>query len=139
MGFNDNRVTMGARWGQGTQSALPIVGEFYRLAIKARVIDQNIRFVVPRLGTPEPQLNASGQPMGGPAALAGSDTTLEPLTPKLIRSTVLDGDAAPEGSWQPAPGARAITQTGPATNMPGIESDTATVLSPRDIQPPDRR
>ena len=150
VGFNDNRVTMGARWGQGAQSALPIVGEFYRLAIKARVIDQNIRFVAPRLGTPEPvesqaeppaepQLDASGQLIGGPAALAGSDTTLEPLTPKLIRSTVLDGGAAPEGSWQPAPGARAMTQTGPATNTPGIEPDTATVFSPRDIQPPDRR
>ena len=150
VGFNDNRVTMGARWGQGAQSALPIVGEFYRLAIKARVIDQNIRFVAPRLGTPEPvesqaeppaepQLDASGQLIGGPAALAGSDTTLEPLTPKLIRSTVLDGGAAPEGSWQPAPGARAMTQTGPATNTPGIEPDTTTVFSPRDIQPPDRR
>ena len=150
VGFNDNRVTMGARWGQGAQSALPIVGEFYRLAIKAKVIDQNIRFVAPRLSTPEPvepqaeppaepQLDASGQPIGGPSVLAGSGAVLEPLTPKLIRSPVLDGGAAPEGSWQPAPGARAMTQTGPVTNAPGIEPDTATVLPPRDIQPPDRR
>ena len=59
--------------------------------------------------------------------------------PKLIRLPILDGGAAPEGSWQPAPGARAMTQTGPATNTPRVEPDTATVLPPPDIQPPDRR
>jgi penicillin-binding protein 1A len=41
VGFNDNRVTMGDSWGQGARSALPIVGEFFQQAIKAKVVDAN--------------------------------------------------------------------------------------------------
>ena len=68
VGFNDNRVTMGAYWGQGAQSALPIVGEFYRLAIRAKVVDQNIRFTAPRLSVPEPA-ESTEPPIQTPAEL----------------------------------------------------------------------
>lgn len=43
-GFNDNRVTMGDRWGPGAQSALPMVGTFFQQAIKAKLIDVKQQF-----------------------------------------------------------------------------------------------
>ena len=49
VGFNDNRITMGDRWGQGAQSALPMVGEFFQQALRAKVIDPQQRFNAPRL------------------------------------------------------------------------------------------
>ena len=47
-GFNDNRVTMGDRWGPGAQSALPMVGTFFQQAIKAKLIDAKQQFSAPR-------------------------------------------------------------------------------------------
>jgi len=32
-------VTLGDAWGQGAHSALPMVGAFYEMALRARVID----------------------------------------------------------------------------------------------------
>ncbi|MGE5493627.1 MAG: transglycosylase domain-containing protein [Actinomycetota bacterium] len=45
VGFNDSRVTLRSDyWGQGAHSALPIVGEFFRQAMRSRVIDSRARF-----------------------------------------------------------------------------------------------
>ncbi|WP_173678632.1 penicillin-binding protein 1A [Burkholderia singularis] len=44
VGFDDGRVTLGSDWGQGARSALPIVGEFYQRALRARIIDARERF-----------------------------------------------------------------------------------------------
>nr|WP_130391792.1 transglycosylase domain-containing protein [Cupriavidus agavae] len=45
VGFNDSRVTLRSDyWGQGAHSALPIVGDFYQRAIRARVVDGRARF-----------------------------------------------------------------------------------------------
>ncbi|WP_019450622.1 transglycosylase domain-containing protein [Cupriavidus sp. BIS7] len=45
VGFNDNRVTLRSDyWGQGAHSALPIVGDFYQRALRARIIDPRVRF-----------------------------------------------------------------------------------------------
>jgi penicillin-binding protein 1A len=45
VGFNDNRVTLRSDyWGQGAHSALPIVGDFFRQALKSRVIETRVRF-----------------------------------------------------------------------------------------------
>lgn len=126
VGFNDNRVTMGERWGQGAQSALPIVGEFYRLAIRGKVIDQNIRFVAPRMAAPEPvdpqtappaepQLDASGQ------AVPASGEPLEVLIRSLAGPPALDAGTRPAG------------------NTPRVQADTPAVLAPPDAQPTDRR
>jgi penicillin-binding protein 1A len=46
-GFNDNRVTMADAWGQGAHSALPMVGEVFQQAIKAKLVDPNLRFGAP--------------------------------------------------------------------------------------------
>lgn len=44
VGFDDGRVTLGDYWGQGARSALPMVGAFYDMALRARVIDPDARF-----------------------------------------------------------------------------------------------
>ncbi|MDB5891606.1 MAG: glycosyl transferase, family 51 [Polaromonas sp.] len=51
VGFNDNSVTMG-EWGQGARSALPMVGEVFQQALRARLLDRNAEFDIPR---PRPQ------------------------------------------------------------------------------------
>ena len=43
VGFDDGRVTLGDYWGQGAHSALPMVGAFYDMALRARVIDPGAR------------------------------------------------------------------------------------------------
>ena len=48
VGFNDNRITMGDGWGPGARSALPMVGEFFQRALKAKVIDAQARFAAPQ-------------------------------------------------------------------------------------------
>jgi penicillin-binding protein 1A len=45
VGFDDGRVTLRSDyWGQGAHSALPIVGDFFSRALRARVIDSKARF-----------------------------------------------------------------------------------------------
>lgn len=47
VGFNDSRITLGDYWGQGAHSALPIVGDFFSNALRARLIDAKVRFAAP--------------------------------------------------------------------------------------------
>lgn len=45
VGFNDARVTLRSNyWGQGAHAALPLVGDFYRRTMQARLIDAGKRF-----------------------------------------------------------------------------------------------
>jgi penicillin-binding protein 1A len=45
VGFDDGRVTLGSNyWGEGAHSALPIVGDFFQRALRARLIDSRARF-----------------------------------------------------------------------------------------------
>jgi penicillin-binding protein 1A len=48
VGFNDNRVAMPDAWGQGSRSALPIVGDFFQQSLRARWIDPQLEFDIPR-------------------------------------------------------------------------------------------
>ncbi|MEO6016869.1 MAG: penicillin-binding transpeptidase domain-containing protein, partial [Polaromonas sp.] len=128
VGFNDNRVTMGSRWGQGSQSALPIVGEFFRQAIKGKVVDQNLRFAAPHDTGPVEPLPQD------PNALppAGPDGSVPPVPG-------VDAAAVPEGSWQPAPVIRYVTVQAPVPEAPRVEADPSNAIIPRDLQPPERR
>jgi penicillin-binding protein 1A len=48
VGFNDARVTMrSSHWGQGAQTALPLVGDFTRRTLQARLVDPAARFPQP--------------------------------------------------------------------------------------------
>ena len=45
VGFNDARITLRSNyWGQGAHSALPIVGDVFRQALRTKLIDANERF-----------------------------------------------------------------------------------------------
>jgi penicillin-binding protein 1A len=49
VGFNDARVTMrNDYWGQGAHTALPIVGDFYRQSLHARLVESGARFPEPK-------------------------------------------------------------------------------------------
>ena len=54
VGFNDNSVTIGS-WGQGAQSALPMVGDVFQLALRNRLLDQNAEFDIARTRPQPPQ------------------------------------------------------------------------------------
>ncbi|MDB5770775.1 MAG: penicillin-binding protein, partial [Burkholderia sp.] len=48
VGFNDARVTMrNGHWGEGSRTALPIVGDFYRRTSHTRLVDSSARFAPP--------------------------------------------------------------------------------------------
>jgi penicillin-binding protein 1A len=121
VGFNDSRVTMGNSWGPGAQSALPVVGEFYRQAIKARVLDPAVRFLAPRgVGVVVDPALAQGN--SGQAA-----SNEQPPGVQMIE--------IPEGAWQPAPVIRYITVPPEAMR----QSEPQAVVTPRELQPPEPR
>ena len=135
VGFNDNRVTMGSRWGQGAQSALPIVGEFFRQAIRAKVVDPTAQFAAPRgTGAVAPvQLDANGP------TLPEFDPLAEQMPQNPQNPSAAGTATEPEGSWQPAPGIRHITVPGPAADVPRAEPEAPGTVAPREQQSPDRR
>ncbi|WP_420093123.1 penicillin-binding protein 1A [Noviherbaspirillum denitrificans] len=48
VGFNDARVTMrSSYWGQGAHTALPVVGDFARRTLQAKLVDANAHFPKP--------------------------------------------------------------------------------------------
>jgi penicillin-binding protein 1A len=94
VGFNDNRVTMGNRWGQGAHSALPMVGEFFQQAIKAGALDVRAKFSAPEglsRQAPPPGLDPLLLP-GAPLAEAA------PVEPPLASAVT----AAPAAALAPA-------------------------------------
>ena len=60
VGFNDSRITMGDSWGQGARSALPIVGDFFVQAQRARTVDPRVEFDLPR---PRPKPREAENPV----------------------------------------------------------------------------
>jgi len=152
VGFNDNRVTMASSWGQGSQGALPIVGEVFRLAIKGKVIDGERQFAAPRLAAPEPvpvpvdpalepnapQQGPAGVPFNGP----GFPGELGPTG-----AAPVDAGQAPEGSRRPAPVVRYITlQRAPVAQVVVIAPEGGAPpapvdggFTPRVLAPPDDR
>lgn len=115
-GFNDSRLTMGNGWGQGAQSALPMVGEFFRQAIKAKALDPAVKFTAPRLPMIDPMQN-----------LPTPDANGDPGLGAQVGNT-------PEGSWQPAPVIRYLTVPGEGANLQG---GAQPVIVPRELQRPD--
>lgn len=137
VGFNDNRVTMGSRWGQGSQGALPIVGETFRLALRAKVIDPAREFSAPREAIVEPQpvpevglpgYNPSGGWPNGGGNFNGSPGELGPTG----SANMNDPGAAPEGSWRPPGSVRIVTVPQPGEAQQPVPDAQATVrvLSP---------
>jgi penicillin-binding protein 1A len=99
VGFNDNRVTMGNRWGQGAHSALPMVGEFFQQAIKEKVLDARTKFSAPE------GLSKQAPPPGlDPLLLPGAPLAdITPVEPPLANAGAASLAGAPVTSGQLSP------------------------------------
>lgn len=93
VGFNDSRVTLlSDYWGQGSRSALPIVGDFFRRALRSRIIDVQARF-----GTTEQQ--AASRLPKAPVASEPVATTDDGDANEFVASSVqAEPDAASKAS-----------------------------------------
>ncbi len=107
VGFDDGRVTLGNVWGQGARSALPIVGDFFSRALRARLIDAHARF----------------------------DTTVEPSAYARLRDKLrawiayLSGGHPAPAPVAHRPAARAVHPARPASNAPSASAASGTAAS----------
>ena len=116
VGFNDNRVTMGDRWGPGAQSALPMVGEFFVQSLKAKLIDPLARFAAPQeAGRPDPALAPGNEALNG-ELLNGE---LAPGTEPPPESAYGPEAGVPDHGGQPV--IRYVTVPGPALDAAPAE------------------
>ncbi|RYY98645.1 MAG: penicillin-binding protein [Comamonadaceae bacterium] len=68
VGYNDARLTMQDSWGQGARSALPMVGDFFQQATKAKLVDAKAKFPkAPEASSQEPMGNWWGALLTQPA------------------------------------------------------------------------
>ena len=90
VGFNDNRVTMGNRWGPGARSALPVVGEFFQQALRAGVLDPESRFEAPKF-------------TGGTNRWRNAAAPEEAQAPQPDETSLQNGEPVPGGAEAPDP------------------------------------
>jgi penicillin-binding protein 1A len=151
VGFNDNRVTMASSWGQGSQGALPIVGEVFRLALKGKVIDGERQFAAPRLSVPAPVQPEPDPAMADPNApqAPAAQPFNGPGFPGELGPTgalPAEGGQASEGSWRPAPAIRYVTVPRPIPAQVmvmapdgSLQPATNDGFTPRVLAPPEDR
>lgn len=109
VGFNDNRVTLRSDyWGEGAHSALPIVGDFYQRATRARLVDSRVRFDTAQ----------------APGFFAGLSDTVQTWLQSLFTSKKAGGQKADV----PA------VPRNPVRRAPVVSADTAQPASPRPPQ-----
>ena len=147
VGFNDNRVTMGDSWGQGARSALPIVGEFFRHALKSKVIDSQARFEAPSTAAAPANTEAISSDEDNPAADAdplqgqGNDAQSQPdnsYPPEEARAIPLNElpPLPPTGYYDPGfPPPPPPRQP----DMPRQEQSVQRLPIPNDLMPLDSR
>jgi penicillin-binding protein 1A len=125
-GFNDNRVTMGDRWGQGAHSALPMVGDFFQQALRARVVDAKARFSAPD------GLSRQAPPPGlDPLLLPGAALAqITPVEPPLASSVNAQAAPATSGVLSPPPIKYVNIQIHPAAPAPVAELPAAEPAPP---------
>jgi penicillin-binding protein 1A len=147
VGFNDNRVTMGDSWGQGARSALPMVGEFFQQAIRAKVVDQQVRFDAPKFGgnsdnwrNPDVSTDSSeADPLRQEENGLPNDESLpgaaDPANP-VFRE---DSGMTPQESVQSAPVIRYITVPPPQTDLSRQAQEMQAMPRPFEQLPPEGR
>lgn len=146
VGFNDNRVTMADSYGQGARSALPMVGEFFQGAIKAKVVDVALRFPAPEgAGVTDQErqriealLNGAEPPQESQPGQTGDGGMPQPLGQQSMSGAA--GGPATEGGpprvWQPAPVIKYITVNGPAAD--GTPAPNTSGGAPGLVLPPEQ-
>lgn len=136
VGFNDNRVTMGNAWGPGAQSALPMVGSFFQRAIKAKVVDPQLRFSTPEAASRviDPSLAAGN----GAANWLGSETAKAEVLPGSEEPPVADagaGGAPRRGVLSPPPIRYITVQQMPSAEAAPAQREAESLGIPSDLLP----
>ncbi len=142
VGFNDNRITLSDYWGQGARSALPIVGDFFQQTLKAKGVDPQARFAVPKgsslLDPVIDQVNnwLSGlfPPRGaaptaptpppveaqGPSGPYPGPYSTSPAPPNVVPPSGPPPGIGPDQRWEPVPGARPVPLPEGGAATPGV-------------------
>lgn len=140
-GFNDGRITLRSDyWGQGAHSALPMVGDVFRQALRGKVIDARERFVEEEesswIGSAAGTLrnwvyDLFGRPTGEQAGPAGAPAPQPELPqtpapaasapPPEERPEITDAPLVPlqEVTPRPAPAEPPVWVTEPDAPLPG--------------------
>jgi penicillin-binding protein 1A len=113
VGYNDSRLTMQDAWGQGARSALPMVGDFFQQATKARLVDAKARF--PK--APEP---SAMEPLN---SWWGALLTPYAVPPVLNTDPQLDVQVMPPPDVPFSPVQRAVVVAPPRAGYP-VDADT---------------
>ncbi|WP_367068567.1 transglycosylase domain-containing protein [Oryzisolibacter sp. LB2S] len=113
-GFNDGRITLRSDyWGQGAHSALPMVGDVFRQALRGKIIDARERFIdeeesswlAAATGTLRNWVyDLFGRPAGGSVG-QGDPTGAAPTAPAVPPVSAPSGEPprAPDAATQPPP------------------------------------
>jgi len=112
VGYNDSRLTMPDPWGQGSRSALPMVGDFMQALVRAKLVDPKAKF--PK-GPDLPQDNGLGW------------GTLFPPPPELM--------PAQPAVVAPLPAEYGVNMGGVGGGTLGFPSQPAIVVAPPRGQP----
>jgi penicillin-binding protein 1A len=123
VGFNDQRVTMRSEyWGQGGHNAVLLVGDFFRDAMKARLIDTRAEFPPP----PQPQIiTTDAAPGSNDESWGQSLSDVLPGEAVNTSGTASAGDA----SSSPSTGASATVQRATTGNGTVVIGDPAGVAA----------
>jgi penicillin-binding protein 1A len=141
-GFNDARITLRSDyWGQGAHSALPMVGDFFVRAQRARLIDPTQRFTKAEGKSLLDRLRAGLQSLFGDDA-ASSPTAVappRPQNPSPAASSAPAAASAPSEVQESMPAAifPAASAPLPAASLPAASSGPAAASSaPLPARPP---
>ena len=117
VGFNDARVTMrSSYWGQGGHNAILLVGDFFRQALKAKLVDAQAAFPPPVRPMPPPE--AASAPEGWaeePQDAASIPTEEAAVPPAQGVLTGRDGEPVYIGEPTPSPPVEASPPPAPAS------------------------
>jgi penicillin-binding protein 1A len=143
VGFDDGRVTLDNYWGQGARSALPIVGDFFQRALRARIVDPRARFdteVQPSAfetfrETFRDKLDAWIEKLFGtkPKAAAPVAPLKRAPAPRVVPApaSVAPAPAAPEASAASTPASTPAAASGPrVTELPPIIGPASATAAP---------
>nr|WP_246025047.1 transglycosylase domain-containing protein [Paraburkholderia dinghuensis] len=136
VGFDDGRVTLDDYWGQGARSALPIVGDFFQRALRARVVDLRARFdteVAPGVfETFRQNLNAWIEKLFGPTPKVEAPVKRAPVQAQRAAPA---SAPAPEVAASAAAGVSAASEAVPSASAPTAASQPYEVGLPPIIAP----
>ena len=133
-GFNDSRVTIKSdQWGQGSRSALPMVGDFMHRALNSPLLNAKASFVEPKAqhwwGDLVDRLRDKMQEWSG-----SSSSDDSPQTPPARPSKATP--VAPAAPVPSTPSSRADSDADITESTPALPTTPAAAVKPENSTPP---